>query len=119
MRRAALILVLLLSGCTNKEDSNVAVTYSRMGMLIFPIMHFESMYNKFPDSIDDLISCPPNSRENCYTVVHNEEEITDAWGNRFIYEKMDRRKFKLISLGADGKEGGEGPNADIVKVGDF
>jgi general secretion pathway protein G len=38
----------------------------------------------------------------------------DAWKNDFIYRcPGERSDYDIISLGADGKEGGEGINADI------
>ncbi|MCM8761758.1 MAG: type II secretion system major pseudopilin GspG [Candidatus Omnitrophica bacterium] len=39
----------------------------------------------------------------------------DAWGNDFIYLCPGRQSedFEIISLGRDGREGGEGPDADI------
>ncbi|MCM8820443.1 MAG: type II secretion system major pseudopilin GspG [Candidatus Omnitrophica bacterium] len=39
----------------------------------------------------------------------------DAWGNDFIYLSPGRQgeDFEIISLGRDGREGGEGPDEDI------
>jgi general secretion pathway protein G len=38
----------------------------------------------------------------------------DAWGNPYIYKKTsDDHAFNIISYGKDGKEGGDGKNADI------
>jgi general secretion pathway protein G len=38
----------------------------------------------------------------------------DGWGNDFQYVAMDEgRRYHLWSLGADSREGGEGPAADI------
>lgn len=37
---------------------------------------------------------------------------TDPWGSAYVYERTPRG-FNLLSLGADGAEGGEGLNADI------
>jgi general secretion pathway protein G len=37
---------------------------------------------------------------------------TDPWGSPYVYERTPNG-FALYSLGADGAEGGEGPNADI------
>lgn len=39
----------------------------------------------------------------------------DPWGNPYIYRSPgdNGRDYEIISLGADGKEGGEGVNADI------
>ena len=36
----------------------------------------------------------------------------DPWGSPYIYERRSA-DFALFSLGADGVEGGEGPNADV------
>ncbi len=39
----------------------------------------------------------------------------DPWGNPYIYRYPgDNGVFDLLSYGADGEEGGEGVNADIV-----
>ena len=37
---------------------------------------------------------------------------TDPWGSPYLYEK-NGSSYSLISLGADGQEGGEGFDADI------
>ena len=39
----------------------------------------------------------------------------DAWGNAFIYLSPGSQSedFEIISFGRDGREGGEGPDADI------
>jgi general secretion pathway protein G len=51
---------------------------------------------------------PRNWREDGYL----ERVPLDPWGNDFLYAS-DSRSFVLRSLGADGAEGGEGPDADI------
>ena len=39
----------------------------------------------------------------------------DPWGNEYKYvSPAQSAPYEIISLGADGKEGGEGPNKDIV-----
>jgi general secretion pathway protein G len=37
---------------------------------------------------------------------------TDPWGNEYLYQS-DGRNIVVVSLGADGVEGGEAYNADI------
>lgn len=40
--------------------------------------------------------------------------ITDPWGRAYLYNQPGRNgPFEVISYGADGKEGGDGPNADL------
>ncbi|MBI2560675.1 MAG: type II secretion system protein GspG, partial [Planctomycetes bacterium] len=39
----------------------------------------------------------------------------DPWGNEYVYTYPGNNgEFDIISYGADGKEGGEGENADVV-----
>jgi general secretion pathway protein G len=45
-----------------------------------------------------------------------EKQIIDPWGNEYIYiaeGQYNPGSFDIISLGADGQQGGEGENADI------
>lgn len=48
--------------------------------------------------------------------VKNADAIKDPWNNEMIYRSpgSDNRAFEIISLGGDGKEGGEGVNKDIT-----
>ena len=47
--------------------------------------------------------------------VKNAEELKDPWRNDLIYRSpgSDNRPYEIVSLGADGQEGGEGPNRDL------
>ncbi|UXD87511.1 type II secretion system major pseudopilin GspG [Thalassolituus hydrocarboniclasticus] len=40
---------------------------------------------------------------------------TDSWGNEFLYF-LDKGQYEIVSLGADGQEGGEGEGADISSL---
>jgi general secretion pathway protein G len=47
--------------------------------------------------------------------VKQDSDLKDAWGNDYTYTVPGQNKaFDLISLGADGKDGGEGENRDIT-----
>ncbi len=39
----------------------------------------------------------------------------DPWDNDYLYLRRADRKYELYSLGADGREGGEGYDADIFE----
>ena len=41
---------------------------------------------------------------------------TDPWGSPYVYERRSS-DYTLFSLGADGVEGGDGPNADVTLEG--
>lgn len=53
---------------------------------------------------------PRNYRSGGY--LKGSQVPTDAWGSEFLYFN-DRGEIELVSLGADGQEGGEGDAADI------
>lgn len=58
---------------------------------------------KFPDSLSQLAEGPS-------PIVKKVPK--DPWGADYIYTKVGKREFKIISLGADGQEGTE----DDVKL---
>lgn len=46
--------------------------------------------------------------------IRNRKSLTDPWGNPYGYRYPgEHGEFDLYSLGADGREGGEGENRDI------
>lgn len=55
---------------------------------------------------------PNNYRENGY--LEQKKIPLDPWGNAYVYVSPGiHGDFDIMSLGADGKEGGEGKDADI------
>ena len=55
------------------------------------------------------------SRNSPYLVRYNGRMPKDGWGHAFVYEPPTeaRPRARILSLGADGKPGGEGIDADI------
>lgn len=56
---------------------------------------------------------PKNYRSDGY--LKGNSVPTDSWGNEFLYF-LDKGRYEIISLGADGQEGGEGEAADISSL---
>jgi general secretion pathway protein G len=49
--------------------------------------------------------------------VRQERQLLDPWGRPFIYRSPGQKgPFDLVSLGADGKEGGSGDDADLTAI---
>jgi len=50
--------------------------------------------------------------------LDNKKIPKDGWGNDFIYDLYPEsgKPFVIISLGADGEEGGEGFDADLFST---
>lgn len=57
---------------------------------------------------------PANWRKGGY--LESSSVPTDAWGKNYIYRSPGEggRDYEIISLGADGREGGEGFDMDIT-----
>ena len=70
---------------------------------------------KYPGTLQDLVKAPGGTESKWNgPYVKNPEELKDAWGNDYRYAAPGQGKpFDLVSLGADGKEGGEGENRDL------
>lgn len=60
----------------------------------------------------DQSPIPNNWRAGGYLDTNS---VADPWGNAYIYRSPGEngRAFEIICLGADGKEGGKGVDADI------
>lgn len=69
-------------------------------------------------TIDILWERPGNVEEAKWEpYVDNPEKLLDPWGNKFVLRLPGEKNydFDIVSYGADGKPGGEGENADVIK----
>jgi general secretion pathway protein G len=62
-----------------------------------------------------LVEAPADSERWNGPYLKNREALTDPWGNPYVYRLPgEHGEYDLSSMGADGKEGGDGNNADIT-----
>lgn len=83
----------------NKVASEVQAFYTDSGNL--------------PNKVQDLYTKPANAQN--WRPYLKESQANDPWGNPFVLKVGSEfgDGFAVISLGADGKEGGSDRNADI------
>lgn len=86
-------------------------------------LKFFKMHNHFYPTTEQTLEAlvrkpeikpiPQNYQAGGY--LESSKVPTDPWGNPYIYRSPGEagRDYEIISLGADGREGGEGFNADI------
>jgi general secretion pathway protein G len=71
------------------------------------------------ETIDILWERPSFADEGMWhgPYVDTQNQLVDPWGNRYVLEAPGRNgaEVSVVSLGADGRPGGEGENADVVK----
>lgn len=69
-------------------------------------------------SIDILYERPSGVSDEAWDpYVEKADDLLDPWGNKYILVVPGKvnRSFDIVSYGRDGKPGGEGEDADIVK----
>lgn len=72
---------------------------------------------RYPNSSEGLraLTANPGGASNWSGPYAKEEQIKDPWGNDFVYVSPGQKgPYDIKCLGADGKEGGEGPNRDVT-----
>jgi len=84
------------------------------------IAQFQFDCGRLPDDsegLDALLVAPADLEEKWNGAYLKRSQLQDPWGRTYIYVsegQFNPGSFDLISFGADGQEGGEGDNADIV-----
>ena len=84
----------------------------RIQQLAGQIEMYKLEVGKYPDNLGALVRNPGSDKWN--GPYAKDTDLKDAWGNDYRYQVTGTNKgFDLISLGADGRDGGEGENKDI------
>jgi general secretion pathway protein G len=84
------------------DEARVELTKTKMNNAKGPLYLYQMRNNALPTDIKAL----------------DNADTTDAWGRQITYRVLDGgRGYEMRSLGADGKEGGSGPAADIIITG--
>ena len=99
------------------DRAKADLTRTKMQGVKQSIDEFRLRYNKVPNSFDDLTSCTDLTGSGCTPLINDKKELEDTWGTPLRYEKSGDRAYRIISLGADGKSGGTGVEADITVEG--
>ncbi|MCL5282326.1 MAG: type II secretion system major pseudopilin GspG [Planctomycetes bacterium] len=104
------------------DDARVKVTKASLRQLHTAINEFHMDTGRWPteqEGLTVLVQQPADVtgwRPGGY--IETVEVPKDGWGRDFILELLPEsgRPFAIKSLGADGQEGGEGYNADLLST---
>lgn len=125
---AVLIILGLLAGVVVKnfvgqtERAKVTTTKASLRQLASAVNQFYMDTNRYPTEDEGLYALiePPSDVQNFQPggYLDTTDVPTDGWGNEFIYELYPEsgKPFVIKSLGADGQDGGEGYNADLLST---
>lgn len=97
------------------DDVKVKLTGAQLKMLRGEVELFRADQHRLPESLGDLVRRPPYIDPKAWpTEGYRSEMPVDGWERPYEYRVPGTRaSFDIISRGADGKEGGEGVNADL------
>ncbi len=101
-------------------EARQKIARSKMAIIDSALARFYYDCGQYPDDsegLDALITPPPGLEEKWKGRYLKPSEMLDPWDNPYIYiaeGQVNPGSYDLVSLGADGLEGGEDENADIV-----
>jgi len=128
---AVLIIIGLLATlvvtkvATKIDQARVTTTKANLKILHSAVNQFKMDTNRFPSEDEGLMELieQPSDVENWESggYLETTEIPKDGWGNEFIYERFPEsgKPFVIKSLGADGEEGGEDYDADLLSTDAF
>ncbi|MBN8550949.1 MAG: type II secretion system protein GspG [Deltaproteobacteria bacterium] len=102
---------ILGAGDTTKAE----LTRTMLKDMQMSIEQFRLRYNQLPSSLEALTQCNDVTGPGC-SPIRKADSLKDAWGNKFVYQS-DGSTYRIKTLGADGKEGGEEVNFDNFVAG--
>jgi general secretion pathway protein G len=104
----------------NVEKAKVVTTKGSLKSLHSAVIRFYTDVNRYPteeEGLNALVEKPADAegwQPGGY--LETTSVPKDGWGRDFIYElhPASGKPFQIKSLGADGQEGGEGSDADLL-----
>lgn len=118
----ATIIALIVGYAANRifgagDDAKARLGKSKLAEIAGYLDLYKLDVGKYPSASDGLnaLMQAPSGVANWNGPYARAAQLKDPWNNDIIYRAPgeQNRPFELISLGADGKEGGEGANKDI------
>ncbi|QJR12713.1 Type II secretion system protein G [Usitatibacter rugosus] len=103
----------------NVGKANQALAKAKMEQLSGQLEILRLEVGRYPNASEGLkalVDKPAGMDKWNGPYVKDQTTLKDPWGNDFRYNQpgRDNRPFEIVTLGADGKEGGEGEDKDLV-----
>ncbi len=97
------------------SGEKVKLAKTKMSVVQSAIERFSIDCGRLPNDIEEILTQPSDMEGKWRGPYLKLSNLLDPWGNNYIYVPNSNSVdgYDLISMGADGAEGGEGDNADI------
>lgn len=99
------------------DQAKAAAAKAQLSQLEGAAIEFQAHCNRYPHSLDELVNKPsdcPGWQAGGY--LRSNVVPKDPWGHEYVFNTSGG-KLEIICTGADGKEGGAGPDSDISSLG--
>lgn len=99
----------------NKTRAEARLAVTQLNSLAAQIDQYQADTGTYPDALEQLLKDPGNV-DGWLGPYAKDTDFKDPWHNAIEYRRPgeDEAPFNLVSLGADGKAGGEGVDKDVV-----
>ncbi len=86
------------------DEARINRAKSDIATIVGAVEHYRNKHSRYPGNDEGLSKLPIKTR-------------IDPWGNPYEYNSPGQEApFEVISYGADGRQGGDGINADILST---
>ena len=108
------LAVLPRLGDASVKRAQADIASYQTAMELYRLDHFR--YPSEADGLNALVTAPSGIDPAKYPAEGYIQRLRpDPWGNDYVYRNPgENGVYDIVSYGADGQEGGEGPDADIV-----
>ena len=99
----------------NKKRAEASLARTQLNSLAAQVDQYQSDVGAYPEALEQLVTAPGNA-DGWLGPYAKATDFKDPWHNPIEYRRPgdDEAPYKLVSLGADGKPGGDGVDKDIV-----
>jgi general secretion pathway protein G len=111
---AAVMAVVAGKVIQNKRQAEYKIARTQLTSLAASIDQYQSDVGALPESLQQLVEAP--QVEGWLGPYAKAEDLKDPWRNAIEYRRPgdEDKPFSLLSLGVDGKPGGDGVDRDLV-----
>ena len=108
------LATLVVTNVSDKfKDAKVKQARIKIANMRNALDMFYTDCGSYPSQLADLVKQPDScSNWGPSPYVKKEKDLKDPWNRDFIYE-AEGNDYELVSLGSDGRDGGEGVDKDI------
>jgi len=105
----------LLNNLSHAREQTAHIQIQQLGAILDMYKLELKHYPNQQQGLQALIEAPADEPKWTGPYLKNKEALIDPWGQPYVYKFPGTHgDYDLYSLGADGREGGNGENADII-----